>query len=144
MNVRFFLLLLVAALSGGIVASPAADPVSTNKLSREEIEKRREEWGKLTPEERNARMKEMRERAMEKRREDFNKLTPEEREAKRKELRERLEKRLNELRAKQTNGTITPEETRDLERREQIKKRFEQNARERQAAPAPANGQCKN
>jgi acyl-CoA reductase-like NAD-dependent aldehyde dehydrogenase len=72
------------------------------------LEKRREEWRKLTQEERNAKLKEMRERSMEKRREEFNKLTTEEREAKRKELRERLEKRLGELRAKQTNGTITP------------------------------------
>jgi len=141
MNERFFLLLLVAALGGGIIASRAADPISTNKPSREELEKRREEWRKLTQEERNAKLKEMRERSMEKRRDEFNKLTPEEREAKRKELRERLEKHLGELRAKQTNGTITPEETRDLERREQLKKRFEQNARERQA-PAPAPNKC--
>lgn len=53
-------------------------------------------------------------------------MTPEEREAKRKELKERLEKRIAELHAKQTNATITPQETRELERREQILKRFEQ------------------
>ena len=56
----------------------------------------------------------------------LEKMTPEEREAKRKELKERLEKRIADLRAKQTNATITPQETRELERREQILKRFEQ------------------
>ena len=62
----------------------------------------------------------------EKRRGQLEKMTPEEREAKRKELKERLEKRIADLRAKQTNATITPQETRELERREQILKRFEQ------------------
>ena len=61
-----------------------------------------------------------------KRREEFNKLTPEEREAKRKEIKGRLEKRICELRSKQTNATITTQETRELERREQILKRFDQ------------------
>src|SRR4051794_31316856 len=56
----------------------------------------------------------------------LEKMTPEEREAKRNELKERLEKRIADLRAKQTNSTITPQETRELERREQILKRFEQ------------------
>jgi hypothetical protein len=56
----------------------------------------------------------------------LEKMTPEEREAKRKELKERLEKRIADLRSKQTNATITPQETRELERREQILKRFEQ------------------
>ena len=67
----------------------------------------------------------------EKRRGQLEKMTPEEREAKRKEIKERLEKRVADLRAKQTNATITPQETRELERREQILKRFEQ---------APAGG----
>jgi C4-dicarboxylate-specific signal transduction histidine kinase len=70
-------------------------------------------------------------KSAERRREEFNKLTPEEREAKRKELKERLEKRIAELRAKQTNGTLNAQETRELERREQILKRFD-------AAPLPA------
>jgi hypothetical protein len=39
MNERFFLLLLVAALSGGILASRAADPVSTNKAKPRRIGK---------------------------------------------------------------------------------------------------------
>lgn len=61
-----------------------------------------------------------------KRREEFNKLTPEERETKRKEIKGRLEKRITELRDKQANTTLTTQETRELERREQILKRFEQ------------------
>jgi len=75
----------------------------------------------------------------EKRREEFNKLTPEEREAKRKEIKGRLEKRICELRSKQTNATITTQETRELERREQILKRFDQAPAltAEPAAPAP-------
>lgn len=63
----------------------------------------------------------------EKRKENWNKLTPEERETKRKEIIARLEKRISELRAKQTNDTITSAEARELVRSEQILKRFEQN-----------------
>ncbi len=61
-----------------------------------------------------------------KRREEFNKLSPEEREAKRKEIKGRLEKRICELRSKQTNATLSSQEVRELERREQILKRFDQ------------------
>jgi vancomycin resistance protein YoaR len=90
---------------------------------------------KLAAEDREARIKEWRRtnnltsRAeMEKRREQSSKLTPEEREAKRKELRGRLEKRISELREKGKNSTLTTQETRELERREQILKRFEPEA----------------
>lgn len=61
-------------------------------------------------------------------RKDWKKLSPEEREAKRKEIKARLEKRISELRSKQTNETITAQETRELGRSEQILKRFEQNS----------------
>ncbi len=61
-----------------------------------------------------------------KQREEFNKLTPEEREAKRLEIKGRLEKRICELRSKQTNATLSTQESHELERREQILKRFEQ------------------
>jgi hypothetical protein len=63
---------------------------------------------------------------MDKRKEDWKKLSPEEREAKRKEIKARLEKRIADLRSKQTNATITAQETRELGRSEQILKRFEQ------------------
>lgn len=61
----------------------------------------------------------------EKRRQQMEKMTPEEREAKRQELKERLEKRISDLRAKQTNATITAQEKRELERREKVLERFE-------------------
>ncbi|HTD66668.1 MAG TPA: hypothetical protein VK846_09085 [Candidatus Limnocylindria bacterium] len=83
----------------------------------------------------------------EKRREQLEKMTPEEREAKRQELKGRLEKRICDLRSKATNGIITPQEKRELERREQVLKRFEQSAPggvkgeraepKKPAAPAP-------
>ena len=72
-----------------------------------------------------------------KRKEEWNKLSPEQREAKRAELRTRLEKRIFELRTKQTNNLITPQELRDLLRSEQVLKRFETNAVP--AAPKPTN-----
>ena len=63
----------------------------------------------------------------EKRRDEFDKLPPEEREAKRHEIRCRLEKRITELRVRQTNSTLSAEDTKRLERSEQLLKRFEQN-----------------
>jgi hypothetical protein len=65
---------------------------------------------------------------LEKRREQFKNMTPEERAAKRKEIKGRLEKRIAELRAKRASATLTPQESRELERREQILKRFEAEA----------------
>lgn len=94
----------------------------------------RDERKKLSPEERDAWPREWRKtnaapsRAeREKMREQFRNMTPEEREAKRRELKGRLEKRIAELRSRQTNATLTPQESRELERREQILRRFEQN-----------------
>ena len=63
----------------------------------------------------------------EKRREQFEKLPPAEREAKRLEIKTRLEKRIAELRVRQTNSTLSAEDTKRLERSEQLLKRFEQN-----------------
>jgi hypothetical protein len=60
------------------------------------------------------------------RKEEAKKLSAEERDAKRKEIKGRLEKRLGELRSKATNGTLSAEEKRELTRREQLLKRFEQ------------------
>ena len=62
-----------------------------------------------------------------KRKEDWKKLSPEEREAKRGEIKGRLEKRIGELRTKQTNNTISAQEIRDLTRSQDILKRFESN-----------------
>lgn len=78
-----------------------------------------------------------------KRKEDWKKFSPEEREAKRVEIKARLEKRICDLRTKQTNNTITAQEGRDLVRSEQILKRFEPNGKpaprgERNLTNAPA------
>ena len=97
----FSLLLGIALFAAGTAVVSAADEPGEKKPSREDTEKRKENWKKLSPEER---------------------------EAKRKEIKARLEKRIVELRAKQTAGTITASEVRELARSEQILKRFEQNA----------------
>ena len=75
----------------------------------------REELQKLTPEERQARQKERRE-----------KMTPEQREAQRKVWRERLEKRQDELKKKKSDGTLTPQEEKRLERMQDLMKRWDQ------------------
>lgn len=56
----------------------------------------------------------------------FKNLTPEEREAKRAEIKSRLEKRIRELREKLEHGQLSSDEQRELARREQLLKRFEQ------------------
>jgi acyl-CoA reductase-like NAD-dependent aldehyde dehydrogenase len=71
------------------------------------------------------------------------KLTPEEREAKRREIKVRLDNRLAELRAKQTNGVLTAAEKKELGRCEQILKRFEESAgkagEKQNGKPAPGD-----
>ena len=74
----------------------------------------------------------------EKRRDEFNKLPPAEREAKRLEIKSRLEKRIAELRSHQTNNTLSAEDTKRLERNEQLLKRFEQNGPGLGAGARPA------
>lgn len=93
----------------------------------------REDFEKLTPEERAARIKQRREtnstpfgEALQRKREELKNLTPEEREAKRKEFRERFQKQVGDLRKKKADGTISAEESKRLERLEQIIRRFEQ------------------
>ena len=51
-------------------------------------------------------------------------LTQQEHEGKRKELRQRLDNHLERLRAKQSKGSLTPEEERRLRHLETIAKRF--------------------
>lgn len=75
------------------------------------------------------------------RKERPEKLTPEERETKRKELRARLDKRLAELRKKETNASLSPAEQKELQRCEQLRKRFEQGRKTdkpRQPAATPS------
>lgn len=124
--------LVVSALAASVIISRGGDSPE-KRLGRDDLEKRKEEWKKLSPEEREAKMKEARKTNgvssridSEKRREQLKNMTPEERAAKRKEIKERLEKRIAELRAKRTNGTLSASEVRELDRREQVLKRFEQ------------------
>ena len=124
-------------------------PAPSQKVHREEV---KDEFKKLSPEERQAKIKELREKnggpnrvEIEKRREEFQKLspaekearlkerkeraeklglTPEERQARRKAMQDRMQHQLTELRKKKTDGTISTAETQRLERLEQVSKRF--------------------
>jgi len=97
------------------------NPEAVRKL-REELERRREELKNLPPAEREAKIKEIRERFAERRKA----MTVEERKAKRQEIKVRLEKQLGSLREKKTNGTLTAQEGRRLERLETVGQRFKQ------------------
>jgi len=97
---------------------------------REEVERRREEFKKLPPAQREAKMKELREQFLERRKA----MSAEERKTKRQEIKGRFEKQLGLLREKKTNGTLTAQETRRLERLETVEKRF------KQAESAPQEG----
>jgi hypothetical protein len=93
--------LLASGLAvGSITALRAADAPAEKSPTREE-------WQKMTPEQREARNKEMREK--------FEKMTPEQREALRKTWRERMEKRIDQLKKKETDGAITDTEKKQLE-----------------------------
>jgi len=65
-------------------------------------------------------------------------LSPEERDAKRKEMRERMQKQLGELRKKKADGTLTEADKRRLERMEEVEKRFDQTGPA--GGPAKRNG----
>jgi hypothetical protein len=114
---RRTLILFVAAASFAVAATAADQNVVTNGVTNAA----------------NALSKEL-----QKRREEFKKLTPEQKEAKRQEFKARLEKRLAELRNKQTNGTLSEDELRELSRREQLLKHFQQPPKTNApAAPKP-------
>jgi hypothetical protein len=53
-------------------------------------------------------------------------LSPEERDAKRKEMRERMQKQLADLRKRKADGSLSEAEKKRLERMEEVNKRFEQ------------------
>lgn len=95
-------------------------------------------WRNLTPDQREAKMKELKEKypdaaaemekrreEMKKRAEEFKKMTPEEREAKRKEWRDRMETIVNELRKKKEEGTISEDEAKRLARMEEWLKKVD-------------------
>ena len=102
-----------------------AGPGVNGRPDRAEIEKFRDEIKGLPPAERDAKMKEWRAKnrgALPALRD----LPPEERQAKRQEIKARMQKRLEEFRKKKADGTITEQESRQLERMEEMTKRFEQ------------------
>jgi len=102
---------------------------------RKEMEKRREELNNLSSEERQAKLKEWREnRGDRPLRQGFS---PQEREAKRKELRQRFEKHHAELLKKKADGTLTPQEEKRLQRMEELAKRFEQGGQRPGPRPFP-------
>ena len=112
------LIAFVVACSSNTFVRAADEPTPPKKPAAVDREKLREELKNLSPEERQAKLKELREKQQ--------KLTPEEREAQRKQIRERMEKRLADLHKKKADGTLTEQETKQLERLEQMKKRQEQ------------------
>lgn len=122
---------LCAALLSASAAGALAGGGLECKPACEEGEKRKEDRKEEHKDDRDDDRKEERKRI------DWKKLSPEQREAKRKEIKQRLEERITELRAKRTNATINPQETRELNRSEQILKRFEQSAGPRPERPKP-------
>lgn len=125
------------------VSAMAGDDDSPKRSNREPPEKLREQWKKVSPEERDARMKEWRKtnsawRVEGEKRRESRRMSPEERAAKRQEIKGRLEKRIAELRARQVAGALTSQERRELERREQVLKRFENDPAPRLERPKPA------
>ncbi len=131
-GMRNFLSILICAAFALSAAVLRAGDSPEKQSGRERSDKRTEGRKNLSPEEREAKMKEWRKtnggpsRAeMDRRRDQLRNMTPEERAAKRKEIKGRLERRIAELKARQNEGGLTAQETRELERREQILKRFE-------------------
>src|SRR5205807_1309562 len=102
-----WILILVsgAVLGGGISISRAADDPAAKRTLCDDQKKNSPETGESKVKEPRKTNSGPAKTEWEKR---LEKMTPEEREAKRKELRERLEKRIADLRSKQTNATITP------------------------------------
>lgn len=162
-SATFLLLATGATLRAADDPAPAPAP-PPGRPSREEF---REQFKGLTPEERQTKMKELREKSgpggltaaeAQKRRAEFEKfresvkalppaeretklrewreknlgaptgpgaMTPEEREARRKEFSARIEDQIKALKKKKTDGTLTEEETRRLQRMEEMAKRLE-------------------
>jgi hypothetical protein len=134
-----FILLPAAMTARAADENPAKDA----KSQRQEL---REKLKNMTPEERQAALKKWREEHPEattpreqlrKQSAEGNKLTAEQREARRKEMHAALEKRLAELKKKQTDGTLTDLEKKRLERLELALKRADQTRREIPPADKP-------
>jgi hypothetical protein len=100
------------------------DRYGLNSTNRNEWEKRREEWKNLPPEKREERLREWRQQ-LQLSGSSSRVLSPEEREAKRKEIKERIDAQISALQQKQTGGPITEPEQRRLERMQRMSKRLE-------------------
>ena len=111
---KFALALLVATGAATTLRAAEAPADQNPRPTREELQK-------MTPEERQAKLKERREQQQ-------KALTPDQREAQRKVYRERMEKLIEELNKKKADGTITPDEGKRLERLQEMLKRFQQPA----------------
>ena len=92
---------------------------------RRNFEKLRQEMKDLPPEERQAKLQEFREKGGVNRTE-FNGLSPEQRNAKRKELLERVEREVTDLKSEKAKGKFSEDDERRLQRMEMIAKRLEQ------------------
>lgn len=95
----------------------------------------REELQRLTPAEREARAERLRERKAIKAGQP-PKLTPAERDQRRAEIHLRLQRRLDQLRAKQKTTELNPEERKQLKRLEEVSKGFQKPRAERPVDPA--------
>lgn len=156
MNIRPFIVTLILAAIGGrtpsegaaVAPSPesgattgvVATPILQKSASQTETTPvpARERFQDLTPAEREARTQLLKERKAAKVKPPAS-LTPSEREARRAEIRQRLQKRVETLREKQKQGTITPEEAAQLKRLEDISKGLPAAKRER-AEPKTEKG----
>jgi len=131
---------LRAADPGSASGGTATEPKVSNppgELTPEEREVRKksglppftaEELKKMTPAERQAKLREWREKS-------GPKLTPEERAKRREQIKDRLGRQIADLQKKKTDGTITDEERRKLVRLEEL------NARLRRPAGPVEGGQ---
>ena len=111
--------LLAMSLMVLLTAAPAASTLrAAEPVALPEKKPTYEDLQKMTPEERRAKIKELRDKKAEG-------LTPEQKELRRKVIRERVEKRIAELKQKKTDGTLSEAENRQLELWEQRLKRLE-------------------
>jgi hypothetical protein len=152
--------LVAAVLLGGAAALTAQPAEAPSKPTREDL---REQFRNLTPEERRAKLQEYRDRqtpaqqeTLNRRLQDLRHMTPEQREERFREFRAhqsgitnapslqsvtseermaRMKARMEELRASETAGTISAEEKIQLQRMEQVIRRFETQPEKREATP---------
>ena len=112
------LIALVVACGSNTLVRAADEPTPAKKPDTVDREKLRQELQNLPPEERRKKLQELRQQRQQQ--------TPEQREAQRKQMRARMDKRLADLEKKKADGTLTEDETKQLERLEQMKKRQDQ------------------